>query len=411
MNIGRRGCVDVRAMARLVLALAPVALALGCFQAAQECRGSCVSLGDYCARVPEIAGCGQLKACGWAPPDASCDEVPWRDRYVPVELPCSPALLEAIDAGRVDFDSAAAGRCLASAQRSCRWMPAGCDLVFSGSLDEGASCRTLHECRRGLWCDQSAGCPGTCRPQSALGSQTPSPELACVKPYWSAADGGRFRCENPGPVGASCEQSFKVCTDGLWCRPTPDGGICSDARAGASCDGSATGFCDWTFTCTNQNGEGRCSPWAGSGERCSSSESSWPALPEFPRCRLNLACRTDGGTNGVCGLPLRSSEECLPSPSLDVCASNLRCALDAGRCRERGAQGQPCASFASLLANSPGFNLRRDCVDGLVCVDGACRQPGLEGARCDPQTLERNDGCAEELVCLLGKCVPPKCDL
>jgi hypothetical protein len=127
-----------------------------------------IALEDY-GEARRTAECTQLTRCGLFSNTEACERfvLPHIDRDV----------LAAIDAKKITYDGNAATSCLAALEaRACDTTSAdgrtsalvGCEKVFIGLVDDGASCAFDNECASGS-CDEPACglnecCSGTCFP-------------------------------------------------------------------------------------------------------------------------------------------------------------------------------------------------------------------------------------------------------
>lgn len=353
----------MRARVLLVLGFA----VSGCLQPVAD--GATLTLDEWCVTREDLFLCDGQAGCGVADPLADCADV--HANVTGPVVGCDPAIVDAVDAGRVRFDGAAAAQCHARARTTCdtsrfTWDCAG---VFSGTRALGQACHLQAECGAGLWCDASTGtCPGVCAARLADG--TPATTSVSCASGWLAplADGGTRCAAPPGPGDA--------CLDGL-CRPglsCAEGTCVEPVPAGGACD---AGPCTFGTICV----AGACTAWARRGEPCASQ--FFPVDAGAPPCQLGLACRA-----GVCGDALRDGESCREEPNR--CGGGTRCSLTTYRCARLGLAGAVCTSSA-------------DC-DRLSCIDGACSRGQPEGAACDGA-----HPCVPGANCVNGACAARQC--
>jgi hypothetical protein len=274
------------------------------------------------------------------------------------------ALQQAVEAGTVAYDAAAAGRCLDSLRAGCRASVSGaelggpdCDAAFTGTVAEGGGCYLDEECVDGLGCDFASGtCPGSCATVDtgaftcggavcADGEECFFPETGierCVTEVLQADAGEGQPC---GLVEEGTDTvTRRGCVTGLWC--TGDSyqiGTCrAPIAAGASCAGND-----------------RCV----AGHVCAGGS-----------CRAVTVVRTPGGP--------------CDETMLQVCDPLLRLECVAGSCTEftDGRSGSPCRTgdFGEITCN-PGLVCHRDtttcgspkaagtpCVADGECASGSC---------------------------------------
>lgn len=308
---------------------------------------------SWCERAGDDLRCRPLVACGVAA-DLSCREQlqPWP--LADPAVACSPALIDAVDAGRVRYDQAAALHCLQQLASACAAVRPACEQVLVGVVPPGEPCHSGHECRPGAWCDRST-CPGTCRLQGGAGAEVATPE-ACNSPVVDGLEDGGFRCGALLQLGEACDAASR-CAAGLRCGveqrceaavPEPT----QFSRRGEACTGAFQGIA-------------------------------------LRFCQLGLACHLLTATEGVCGARFEVGQRCTGDPR--GCVRNARCS--GGECVPLNDVGSSCLQTT-------------DCVEGLAChADGRC------GAR-----LGRRSTCTSSLDCLEGLrcesrvCVVAWCD-
>jgi hypothetical protein len=304
--------------------------------------------------------------------------------------------LEAIAAGRLRFDGAAACACLAS------YRP-GCDFDFAAAIpcldvlrpaDPEGRCTTAYDCGFGSRCVLTdERCPGHC---ASFGAREGEPCGAMETCFLG------LRC---GPAG-TCLPATRL---GDPCTSTFD---CIYAGLGAWCDAPSPGM------------PGVCRAGRGIGEPC-----GFMGSASFPQCASPLTC-----VGGRCGSGGTAGEVCSPTAP---CATTAWC--NAGICAQARAPGESCSaddecpvSFACAGTCVPLPLVGEPCLDGRCwgeCVSGVCTArasgaacdpsapfaPQCDG-RCDPASMTcaalRAEGesctvpieCAEGLTCLGSMC-------
>ena len=228
----------------------------------------------------------------------------------------------------------------AATDQSCADLPCGpgdhCVNARVGSTST-STCRTGAAgavCDRSDDCDRDLFCNGGQGDQTAAGI-----------------------CTASKPVGSICSED-RECRGELLCVGETDTatGFCTDVRvAGAQCD--AIMGCFGGQQCVgNQNQLGTCTPAAGAGDACATSQG-------IPFCGFTLAC--DAGTCAVAG---RLGDPCTSNAGSGVLASNpngcsgdLFCSTEivggsAGTCEAPRADGQACRSDDHCTSGFCGSN-------------------------------------------------------
>lgn len=310
-----------------------------------------LTLSQACLRARTNLFCNDPQRCGLADPSVSCDAINKNARFESEAL-CWLQEREAVDAGRLRYDGAAARACLTGLEaRACfstATVPA-CERIFTGLQQLGAECFSGPECVAGAWCDRTSTCPGRCTalvppgglardligcaPGNAAVDQRDGGWL-CRAPVSSGA-----RCRQPGEnvFGTSCLSSTESCS-----LPADGGaGFCEPWRTtlqprGGTCGGGQ--FCQRGLACRFVPGEttGRCQDLIPLGQSCQL---------DFNGCALGATCGTD--------------ERCVPEPRVgeactSTCARGARCVNAV--CVAEGGVGGACP-----------------CEFGLRCVDGRCQ--------------------------------------
>ncbi len=251
---------------------------------------------------------------------------------------------EAVDAGRIRYDAAAAGRCLANLNASCGAFSGGleadddCKGVFVGLVPLGGTCYQDEECAGDAHCDESAGCPGVCEASATLGQACD--DVPCSR----NAEGVRLECTsttaNPNPHCVAV--AFDV------------------VGAGESC-----------------------------GEVVADGESQLQAV-----CDTGLYCKRNlGAAVGNCAVPIPQLQTCVPN--LDACAGDASCvAAPAG-----GFRCEPftVATTAGAICD-PTEQAFCHPLARLDCVGGTCTTVGT-GAVGQPCRTSFGTDCNAGLYC------------
>jgi hypothetical protein len=303
-------------VARLLLVLAGAAVG-GCAQDPEP-----VAIAELGAELQESI-CDWAVRCAHAPDRATCE------RLLDPKSYDTRRAQDSVAAGRLAYDAAAAGACVAAtAGAHCLATPftdPACDRMFAGLIVEGGACTDGFECADNAQClDTTCGdqcCSGTCGPPRPLTGQPP--ELAAIgEPCATHTD-----CE----VGAYCE------TDGR-CTPAPD-------QEGARClFGCARGdlYCDVDDL--------QCKAWAGAGAACDpEGVAAPPCDPAWSFC------------DGVCRARPGAGEAC--DDASRFCIASTWC--DGSVCRARGDGGESCLApdQCTVTCSSAG-----ECVEYQTCA-------------------------------------------
>ncbi len=254
-----------------------------------------------------------FESYGIAAADAYCA---WavRCRHVPDDTTCRRLLdpknydtrraADGMRLGRLRYDAAAAGRCLAAARGSIcpapPFLDVSCGGVFTGLVPRDGACTTAYDCAGHARCLRPVCGPGCC-----VGSCGP-PEAPVVDPPLA-------------PVGEPC-RAHGDCVYTAYC----EAGRCAllPDEVGEHClFGCAVGdlYCDLdTETCRRHPALGEaCSPEA----KCN---------PFVAFC--DGICKPRPGAGEPCDADAR---RCVPGTTCDA---------DAGACAARGGEGSACAS-------------------------------------------------------------------
>lgn len=280
-----------------------------------------------------------------------------------------------IDAGTVVYDAGAAQRCLAGMRRSCSYTvetDAACDAIFVGQVADGGGCTADVECASRSCSGSDIAC-GSCDTLLATGSPCMPGDRCADGP--NGESGYCFgTCELDGlalptadaTLGNPCGDYDQECEPGLFCQDD----VCARWRTlDDVCDPNSDSCEPGTYCRESEDDEdvGTCVAVrmeTGPGEACGA------LATEFVVCdpRADLYCTDD--ENGVCALY-----------------------------QPTGEVGEYCFVTA-------------ECVDGLVCLDGACLAGLLpDGSDCDGDgqcesgncvqqgTLPFNSTCQSPLIC------------
>jgi len=182
-----------------------------------------VALESYCEEYARVT-CDAAEDC-------FCLDGHSVDACLTVQLSaCKEDVEVPADGGRMSYDSASAGACLAEIESiisDCSLegdsFPQSCDDMLVGLLDTGKSCNDDDECRADLECIEDV-----CTEMPAVGQ-------ACVKDGYCASDdycGEDQLCHVYTGLGGACSFTFE-CEDDLYCSAA---GMCQPyRREGESC--------------------------------------------------------------------------------------------------------------------------------------------------------------------------------
>jgi hypothetical protein len=238
-----------------------------------------------------------------------------------------------------------------------------CKVVLTNLAPAGRACHQRFECQEGLFCDDTAGCPGTCKAFAQMGATCaadsncdPSKGLYCQKVADAGdADGGVGMCQPYVPFNADCLQ------DRDECEP---GGMCIEKKCRRVSDLFTLAE---TFTCYTSG-----------------------AL-----CQRGLDCEFSG-------LPLLSAGTCVQEKHAldpcklalpDECPKDTYCSANVfnlgGQCVGTPTENQKCATDFEQ-----GANLAAPCKAGLVCVSGICKPARQLGEPCESNAQCYSGSCA-----------------
>jgi hypothetical protein len=277
-----------------------------------------------------------------------------------------------VERGTIGYDPREAAACVMGIAEGTQMTPPQCS-DFNKFIEDckrmltnlsmpGRPCRNRYECRAGLFCDDTAGCPGTCRPFAATGGMcavngdcNPLDGLYCQK-VPDAGDGGVGTCQPFVPANADC-------TDRDQCAP---GALCIEKK----CRRLSEIFTQAeTFTCST-NGL---------------------------LCQRGLDCEYMGVpviTTGTCVKEKKALDMCkLALP--DECPKDTYCSAgffnNGGQCLATPVENQPCATNFEQAAG-----VAAPCKAGLVCVNGICKPGRQLGQPCEINSQ-----------CYSGACLAP----
>lgn len=399
-------------------------------------KGGPVALEQVCQSFQD-ATCDYLNKCDveWfyrLSIHYSCDQL----------IDCSEGIddmVRAVQAGRLAYDADMAGRCLESFRSApCAQlsvfdnMPAECEQVFTGLVQQDGECYQDEECASGLYCnDDSQNCPGQCSSYLDVGDSCDSggfcdPEAAacdgnqqkCVPLAGegeSCADidcqqglvcidpGGSATCKSPAAAGESCQdnrdcQADLICSQDKCTVPAAAGQACnvgSEASLLLACQAGL--YCDADIL--HHENSGTCRPRKGSGEECIM----------FYECNSGLLCvgvKVDPGTQeitpGTCRKPLSEGETCNAALGLPECDWELYCDENSSTCRPLPGQGDACVHGENPECH--GRDLYCDSLqDGVA---GSCRQKKADGQPCSKHE-ECLGGYCNGGTCQSGSCPVP----
>ena len=345
-------------------------------------------------------------------------------------------IIAAAKAGKVKYDPAKAGQCLASYAADCAAFgndgePEACKGVFTGTVATGSACTLSEMCVSQHCQGNTQSCPGKCAVKGAGGEKC-GPDLECADGAVCVAD----KCAVAAPVklGAACDQG-QECEKGHYCHQAEEGkAVCA---AQSAVDGKCFGSdaCQDGLTCkagADPKQPGVCAPKGKANEPCLASSSASPDPGKNP-CAKGLVCVQESAAAGSC-LPLaKVGEPCVGTAQcggLDVVcqgATTKTCNLlpgKGGACKPADpTKGvfftclPPYYCDKTVCADPPGvgkpcaqFSLGSECADGLICANSGevdiCQQPPGNGEPCNGEckagfTCEQQGGP--------GKCVAEVC--
>lgn len=297
-------------------------------------------------------------------------------------------LLDDVRAGRVSYDPAAAGRCLAVQRSSCSSFlldapfATSCPQAFIGSVAAGGECHFSHQCAPGLWCSGD-GCPGTCVPAATHGQP-------CDGVMWSCVASTDPR------VVSTCtsRDGQRLCQDRVLGEDEGDQGEACGFADVAEPEVTAS-ICAPDLVCTDRFG-GTCQTVIPEGGDCS-------GLDTDDRCASGTFC-----VASVCRALVIGTTAGAPCDEPQVLCDRRRglvCERTTGTCVSSGdgSAGSPCAQS--------GVRGRGGCQVGLYCgVEGHCEPLRAVGASCTSpgQCASRACECDDD-QCTTRRCAPEAC--
>lgn len=275
-------------------------------------------------------------------------------RALCLEQMADPFDVEAALSPSFEYDAGAAARCVnAFTILTCADLLAGaakdiCGQNLEGILQMDDVCSGTG-CAVGLYCDESATCPGTCQPLPAVGEECTSDcaqGSSCQNPD---AD-GVGHCVAYAAEGEECGSDLRECLPGLLCDAALSPGVCRPhlevlppAAPGGACQEDVQCgpglFCDTV--------EDVCASRVGAGGECTLLE-----------CQRDLYCNSEDH----CASRIPTGQAC---PNSIACAEGF--CID-GVCDKPVAIGEPCTQDAHCFS----FN----------CLDGECVP--LSSSSCEP---------------------------
>jgi hypothetical protein len=294
-------------------------------------------------------------------------------------------LKAAIATGRIVYDEAAAGECIAGlAETDClAEQPSdatleACLSALGGTIAPGKACFGTFECKAGV-CPAVTGdeCPALCPAVARLGEA----------------------CSLLGGPDCDVREGLR-CAGGTCVAPQAEGGECADNFA-----------CQSGLVCVAN----ACGPLRGEQQGCSQDAS----------CEPGLFCASGGDEGGICERRLPEGGECARDVEdrnaafrLVQCAEGLVCkgaGLEedgtniAGSCSKASAEGGSCTT------EPDGLQLfATGCQTGLVCNAGKCERPPAVGAACTKhfECLTAEAYCDPmSLMCLAPKANGEACSM
>lgn len=250
--------------------------------------------------------------------------------------------------------------------------PEACEAALEGRIDLGGPCSHPAECKRGLYCQVTGPCPGSCQPRP--------------------------------PAGQPCAQG--TCLEGLYCDDKL--GCVAPVGAGGECGGQTHPDCELGLFCLGNTKDktGACQPVAEVFDGNSGNVCNWM---QGPLCGEGLACQLDstqeaqsGNFGGHCVEEIPAGKPCkLAIP--DPCAANHYCKPSdqftvEGTCTQLPGAGQECAKDAVI---SPQCRTKFRCVT-KAGADGSVQET------CEA-LVPLNTGCGENDACYSGNCSSGVC--
>jgi hypothetical protein len=328
--------------------LASILLLCGCPDNTNN-NGGITTFSDYQQRSAGVI-CLYFIRCGiYSPSQANACEAAFNTELSSKQV-YDPD--QAVAAGRLAFDSAAAKSCLdAISSLGCDITSlfkldsnSACQSTLKGLVPAGKPCQSTTECTNGFCQGSSAtGCPGTCVAFAATGA-------SCATALCAKSDFCKNSiCVARGSQGAACT-STSECVDGLSCSNSTCGAAAAEGAPCSGIEGCQTGlYCDsfgGSSTCKKplQTG-GSCivSFQCADGLRCSSA-GTCQAIADVGQSCTTLACAGDAScdpTMKTCKLSGQVGDNCTPT-----CALNLYCDPATNKCAQKVPYGGACNGSA-----------------------------------------------------------------
>ena len=300
-------------------------------------------------------------------------------------------LLQAIEAGTIQYDPDAAETCLAEFAVGCLWslralkdpVTTVCASAFQGMLGSGAACWRTEECAGDAYCDHSAetgeACPGVCVARK-------EPGAVCTEDYECArtaetrvgrcvnVDGSKrcFEAQLAAPAGvdspcglvatAGSIETWVDCEPGLWCTSMSGLGSCkAPIPAGGAC-ASPNNVCADGHLCVVEGALQFCKALTLSdqpGLVCVAED------PAGPRCNPTKGLRCVEGVCEAVGDGSYGSPCLIPAFGPTLCQEGLVCDFVNDQCVPPLGAGQPCTSAAVCASGDCGYN--------NLCLERVCR--------------------------------------
>jgi hypothetical protein len=237
-----------------------------------------------------------------------------------------------------------------------------CKRMLTNLAAAGRPCHQRFDCRKGLFCDSTAGCPGTCKAFAQMGAMCvvdgdcdPTLGLYCQK-LADAGEGGPGTCQTFVPIDGDC-QSRDKCVPGALC-------VGQKCRRLSDLFTLAEGFACYT-----------------SGALCNGGlDCEFSGLPFL--------------SMGTCVMEKQALDACkLALP--DECPKGTYCSANgfntAGQCVGTPDANQKCAAdFEQTIGTAA------PCKAGFTCVNGICKT-----------SRQLGEPCEINAQCYSGSCLPP----
>jgi hypothetical protein len=299
--------------------------------------------------------------------------------------------LDSIEGGRVGYDEAEGGKCLAALDTTLAGFRCGlgtigldeipeCAGVFTGLTPRGEACLDDLDCEEGDFCQESATtCYGACAEiteDRGGGGREPCGEVVCeVEEFCQPQADGSQQCAPKLGLGEMCRRTDDCTKERPDAGCLPDGeasarGVCAaygSLGEGGACRGEDL-WCEEGLVC--DPGTKECTSNAtfalgAQGEPCD----------EEAVCGTGLACVFTIGLEGVtrsCEPPRAEGEACAIEsecePGLTCLGTNLEAdPPELGACGARKAAGQACAGASECASFT--------CEEGQCVAAEVCEVP------------------------------------